>query len=121
MSDTRQTFDPTDPRAMGRVRCVHFVGIGGSGMGGIAEVMISLGYRVTGSDLKPNAVTERLLALGAEIAYGHDAQNVQAADAVVVSSAVTEDNPEVRAARERRIAEKKHRGETKRDRRRPQE
>ncbi|MBA1149342.1 UDP-N-acetylmuramate--L-alanine ligase [Ectothiorhodospiraceae bacterium WFHF3C12] len=103
MSRTRQSFDPTDPRAMGRVRCVHFVGIGGSGMGGIAEVMISLGYRVTGSDLKPNPVTERLAGLGAEVAYGHDAGHVADADAVVVSSAVTEDNPEVRAAREGRI------------------
>jgi len=103
MARNRQPFDPTDPRAMGRVRQVHFVGIGGSGMGGIAEVMISLGYTVTGSDLKANPVTERLAGLGARIAIGHDADNVAEADAVVVSSAVTEDNPEVRAARQRRV------------------
>ncbi len=85
--------------AMGRVRRVHFVGIGGVGMGGIAEVLINLGYRVQGSDLRENAVTRRLQQLGAEIFRGHAAGQVQGSDVVVVSSAVAADNPEVVAAR----------------------
>ncbi len=88
---------------MRRMSCIHLVGIGGSGMGGIAEVLLNLGYQVRGSDLKPNAVTERLQRLGAQIAFGHDAANVGPANVVVVSSAVRADNPEVRAAIERRI------------------
>ena len=89
--------------SMGRVRRLHFVGIGGAGMSGIAEVLVNLGYRVSGSDLRENAVTRRLAELGATIRIGHAAGNVARADAVVVSSAVGEDNPEVRAAREARI------------------
>lgn len=89
--------------AMGRVRRVHFVGIGGAGMGGIAEVMVNLGYTVTGSDLKENPMTRHLASLGARIAFGHAAEHVQGADAVVTSSAVREDNPEVMAAREARV------------------
>src|SRR3954449_5162609 len=77
---------------MRRINTIHFVGIGGSGMGGIAEVLISLGYRVQGSDLKPNNVTARLAKMGATIAFGHAAQNVKGADVVVVSSAVAQDN-----------------------------
>jgi UDP-N-acetylmuramate--alanine ligase len=88
---------------MRRIQHIHFVGIGGSGMGGIAEVLINLGYDVRGSDLKPNAVTERLLGLGAKIAYGHDAANLGDADVVVVSSAVMPDNPELQAALARRL------------------
>jgi UDP-N-acetylmuramate--alanine ligase len=88
---------------MRRINTIHFVGIGGSGMGGIAEVLLNLGYRVQGSDLKPNGVTARLSRLGATIAFGHAAQNVKGADVVVVSSAVTQDNPELLAARENRI------------------
>ncbi|MEJ1960399.1 MAG: UDP-N-acetylmuramate--L-alanine ligase [Gammaproteobacteria bacterium] len=88
---------------MRRINTIHFVGIGGSGMGGIAEVLINLGYKVQGSDLKPNAVTERLAKLGATIAFGHAKQNVKGADVVVVSSAVAQDNPELIAARESRI------------------
>ena len=88
---------------MRRINTIHFVGIGGSGMGGIAEVLISLGYRVQGSDLKPNNVTTRLAKMGATIAFGHAAQNVQGADVVVVSSAVAADNPELVAAKEGRI------------------
>jgi UDP-N-acetylmuramate--alanine ligase len=88
---------------MRRIQHIHFVGIGGSGMGGIAEVLINLGYDVRGSDLKPNAVTERLLGLGAKIAYGHDAANLGDADVVVVSSAVKPDNPELQAALARRL------------------
>lgn len=85
---------------MRRINRVHFVGIGGSGMCGIAEVMLSLGYEVQGSDLRANAHVERLKALGASVFIGHDRGNVESADAVVVSSAVGEDNPEVIAARE---------------------
>ncbi|WP_153099322.1 UDP-N-acetylmuramate--L-alanine ligase [Paraburkholderia hayleyella] len=81
------------------VKHVHFVGIGGSGMSGIAEVLVNLGYQVSGSDVARSAVTERLVALGARVSLGHDAQNIVGADAVVVSTAVRSDNPEVRAAR----------------------
>ena len=88
---------------MRRINTIHFVGIGGSGMGGIAEVLINLGYKVQGSDLKPNGVTEHLNKLGAKVAFGHAARNVQGADVVVVSSAVAHDNPELLAAREQRI------------------
>ena len=85
---------------MRRINCVHFVGIGGSGMSGIAKVMLSLGYQVQGSDLHSNAAVERLRAQGASIFIGHDAANICDANAVIVSSAVDESNPEVAAARE---------------------
>jgi UDP-N-acetylmuramate--alanine ligase len=88
---------------MGRIQCIHLVGIGGSGMGGIAEVLINLGYEVQGSDLKANAVTERLARLGAKIFIGHDAQHLGHADVVVVSSAVNKANPEVASALSNRI------------------
>ncbi len=88
---------------MGRIQCVHLVGIGGSGMGGIAEVLLNLGYTVQGSDLKANAVTERLARLGATIFIGHSALNLGAADVVVVSSAVGRANPEVASALAKRI------------------
>jgi UDP-N-acetylmuramate--alanine ligase len=88
---------------MRRIESIHFVGIGGSGMGGIAEVLLNLGYRVSGSDLKPNAVTERLVRLGAVIRIGHLAEQVAHADVVVVSSAVAADNPEVEEALARRV------------------
>ena len=88
---------------MRRIQRIHFVGIGGSGMGGIAEVLINLGYDVQGSDLKPNPVTERLHGLGARIAIGHRAENIEGADVIVVSSAVKTDNPEVQAALVRRV------------------
>jgi UDP-N-acetylmuramate--alanine ligase len=85
------------------VRHIHFVGIGGVGMSGIAEVLLNLGYAVSGSDLADNAVTRRLADLGARIHRGHGADNIADADAVVVSTAVAEDNPEVIAAREKKI------------------
>ncbi len=88
---------------MRRVRRVHFIGIGGSGMAGIAEVLLNLGYVVSGSDLKAGPATARLAKLGAKVKKGHSAANVKSADVVVVSSAVQDDNPEVRAAREQRI------------------
>ena len=87
-------------KRMRRIHCVHFVGIGGSGMSGIAEVMLSLGYAVQGSDLKRNKQTRRLESQGATVFIGHAADNIRDADAVVVSSAVDETNPEVAAARE---------------------
>jgi len=82
---------------------VHFVGIGGIGMSGIADVMLTLGYQVTGSDIKESANVERLRAKGATIHIGHAAENVEGAGALVVSSAVKADNPELVAARARRI------------------
>ncbi|MHB0990065.1 MAG: UDP-N-acetylmuramate--L-alanine ligase [Burkholderiales bacterium] len=86
-----------------KVKQLHFVGIGGSGMSGIAEVLLNLGYTVTGSDVAENAATRRLAALGVAIFREHAAENVGRADAVVVSTAVSADNPEVVAARERSI------------------
>jgi UDP-N-acetylmuramate--alanine ligase len=88
---------------MRRIHRIHFVGIGGSGMSGIAEVLVNLGYEVQGSDLKPNPVTERLVKLGARVLIGHRAENVGSADVVVISSAVSQENPEVVAALARRI------------------
>ena len=82
------------------VNHLHFVGIGGAGMSGIAEVMLNLGYVVSGSDLSKSAVTERLQSLGARVFCGHDKKHIRGADAVVISSAVHDDTPEVVAARE---------------------
>jgi len=89
--------------AMKRVRRIHFVGIGGAGMSGIAELTRNLGFEVSGSDMRENQATRRLEALGARIHIGHDAAHVAEADAVVISSAVGDDNPEVVAARARRV------------------
>lgn len=86
-----------------RVRNIHFVGIGGSGMSGIAEVLLNLGYTVSGSDLGSNAATQRLASLGARIFVGHAAENVADVDAIVTSTAVKSDNPEVTEGRARRI------------------
>jgi UDP-N-acetylmuramate--alanine ligase len=86
-----------------KVRRIHFIGIGGSGMSGIAEVLVTLGYQVTGSDLSESAVTRRLAGLGVNVSIQHQKENIGSADAVVVSSAVRDDNPEVVAAREKRI------------------
>ncbi|HEY7804918.1 MAG TPA: UDP-N-acetylmuramate--L-alanine ligase [Orrella sp.] len=82
-----------------RIERIHFVGIGGSGMSGIAEVMLNLDYKVSGSDLATSAVTDRLVALGAQISLGHDAAHVKDVDVVVTSTAVAGNNPEVLAAR----------------------
>ncbi len=86
-----------------KVKRIHFVGIGGSGMSGIAEVLLNLGYLVSGSDLAASAATERLVSLGAKVSLGHNADSVASADAVVVSSAVAPNNVEVVAAQARRI------------------
>jgi UDP-N-acetylmuramate--alanine ligase len=86
-----------------RIRRVHFVGMGGSGMSGIAEVLLNLGYRVSGSDLVESDTTLRLQRLGAEVVIGHRSENLRDADVVVISSALRKDNPEVIAAHERII------------------
>ena len=99
----KNIVDPSVLGAMGRVRRVHFVGIGGAGMGGIAEVMLNLGYAVSGSDLKENAMTRHLTALGARVVFGHAAENISGADAVVTSTAVAASNPEVVEAKARRV------------------
>ncbi|MEW5757028.1 MAG: UDP-N-acetylmuramate--L-alanine ligase [Pseudomonadota bacterium] len=88
---------------MGRVRKIHFVGIGGAGMGGIAEVLLNLGYQVSGSDIQESAMTQRLRTRGAEVNIGHDAARIDGCDVVVISSAVTVSNPEVKRAYELRI------------------
>ena len=88
---------------MRRIQRIHLVGIGGSGMGGIAEVLLNLGYEVQGSDLKRNPVTERLARLGVKIFIGHAAETLSDSDVVVVSSAVNRANPEVAAALAKRI------------------
>jgi UDP-N-acetylmuramate--alanine ligase len=88
---------------LGRTRRVHFVGIGGIGMSGIAELLANLGYAVSGSDLKPSEITDRLQTLGVRLGFGHDAAHVGEADVVVYSSAVKGDNPEIVEAHRRRI------------------
>ena len=82
---------------------IHFVGIGGAGMSGIAEVLLNLGYQVSGSDMAESAATKRLRDCGAQIYLGHDPKHIGNAEAVVTSTAVTGDNPEVLAARSARI------------------
>lgn len=86
-----------------KVKHIHFVGIGGSGMSGIAEVFVNLGYQVTGSDLVASQVTKRLSKLGVKVYEGHDSQNIAGADVVVTSTAVKPDNPEVIAAKNKNI------------------
>jgi UDP-N-acetylmuramate--alanine ligase len=88
---------------MRRITRIHFVGIGGAGMSGIAEVLLNLGYQVSGSDIQENAVTQRLTKMGASVAIGHNEKNIEGCDVVVVSSAVKQDNPEVIAAHDKRI------------------
>lgn len=86
-----------------KVKNIHFVGIGGAGMSGIAEVLINLGFKVSGSDLAKNATTKRLTDFGATVHQGHATENLNAADVVVVSSAINEQNPEIMAARAKNI------------------
>jgi UDP-N-acetylmuramate--alanine ligase len=88
---------------MRRIRRIHFIGIGGAGMCGIAEVLLNQGYLISGSDLREGAVVERLRGFGAEVAIGHSAENVKGVDVVVVSTAIDPKNPELLAARENRI------------------
>ncbi len=105
-----QSTEATDPRLSGthvgmvrHTRLVHFVGIGGIGMSGIAEVLVNLGYSVRGSDMKPSDNTERLSGLGCDVRIGHAERNVEGADVVVVSSAVKSTNPEWQAAKRSNI------------------
>ncbi len=100
---TENTTEIYEVPEMRRIRRIHFVGIGGVGMCGIAEVLLNQGYQISGSDIKTSVTTERLKSMGAEIFIGHLAENITAANVVVTSTAVREDNPEVSAARERRI------------------
>jgi UDP-N-acetylmuramate--alanine ligase len=86
-----------------KIKHIHFVGIGGIGMSGIAEVLLNLGYRVSGSDMKESDITERLRKLGGEIFIGHRSENITTPHVVVISSAVTKDNVEVVAAREKQV------------------
>lgn len=86
-----------------KVGKIHFIGIGGIGMSGIAQICLRMGYKVSGSDLKSNQSTERLISLGAEVYEGHSSSNIQQADLVVYSSAIPEDNPELAIARNRNI------------------
>lgn len=88
---------------MRRIKKIHFIGIGGSGMSGIAEVLLTQGYVISGSDKNTNAVTKRLAGLGATIFQGHDATYVGGADAIVVSSSIVANNPEVQAAQQARL------------------
>lgn len=88
---------------MRRVKCIHFVGIGGAGMSGIAEVLLNEGYQISGSDLAENAVTQSLVAKGATVFIGHQESNVEQASVVVVSTAIDPENPELVAARQLRI------------------
>ncbi len=92
-----------NPPEMRRIRKVHFVGVGGAGMSGIAEVLLNQGYRISGSDIRPSPLLDRLAGLGIQIFMGHQAENLQQVDVVVISSAVSQDNPEVVHALERRI------------------
>jgi UDP-N-acetylmuramate--alanine ligase len=84
----------------GRIKNIHFVGIGGIGMSGIAEVLLNLGYHISGSDTKETEVTRRLRSLGCEISYGHRTENLKQADVVVTSSAIRQGNPKWKPRRE---------------------
>jgi UDP-N-acetylmuramate--alanine ligase len=88
---------------MRRIRCIHFIGIGGAGMCGIAEVLLNQGYQISGSDAKAGKTTERLQQLGATVFIGHAAENIANAHVVVVSTAIDDNNPEIIAAREARL------------------
>lgn len=92
-----------DVPEMRRIHQIHFIGIGGAGMCGIAEVLLNQGYKISGSDIQESAVTQRLDSLGVDVFIGHEGANVENADVIVVSSAVDETNPEVQRAREKRI------------------
>ena len=102
-SQTMPSPPPGQPPGMRRVRHIHMVGIGGAGMSGIAEVLLSLGYRVSGSDIRPGPATERLAQLGIGIKARHRAENIRGADVVVSSSAVGPGNPELKAAAKARV------------------
>ncbi|QOL25902.1 UDP-N-acetylmuramate--L-alanine ligase [Thalassotalea sp. LPB0316] len=103
MSKQMNKNAPIKVPEMRRVKRIHFVGIGGAGMGGIAEVLLNEGYQISGSDIARNAVVERLTQLGAQVKIGHQASNVDKASVVVVSTAIDTNNPEITAAQAQRI------------------
>ncbi len=103
MADENRAVQRWDIPEMRRIRRIHFIGIGGVGMCGIAEVLLNQGYDISGSDLRQSAVTERLTSLGADIFLGHAKENVVSADVIVVSTAINEENPEIQYALEHRI------------------
>lgn len=103
MNMKTQTASYNQVPEMRRVKTIHFVGIGGAGMGGIAEVLLNEGYNITGSDIGENQVVKRLTALGAKITIGHHEDNVDGASVIVVSTAISSENPELIAANEKRI------------------
>ncbi len=104
MSDIEEKMAvPVSIPEMRRIKQIHFVGIGGAGMSGIAEVLLNQGYNISGSDLRESKVTERLSGLGMEIFIGHAAANIDGADVVVISSAIDEQNPEIATARRNRV------------------
>ncbi len=103
MVDVTMPVERFNRDPMSRFRRIHFIGIGGAGMSGIAEVMVNLGYRVSGSDIVESATVKRLVDMGAIVHLGHAAEHVNAVDAVVVSTAVPASNPELKRARQRRI------------------
>lgn len=103
MTSDSPSLSPQAHALFAQSQRVHFIGIGGIGMSGIAEILLTMGYMVSGSDLRASAVTDRLTALGATVYVGHAAQNAAASDVVVTSSAVAPDNPEVLEARSRKI------------------
>ncbi|MEI6894910.1 MAG: UDP-N-acetylmuramate--L-alanine ligase [Colwellia sp.] len=102
-SDNNKTPYHAQVPEMRRVKRIHFVGIGGAGMGGIAEVLLNEGYQISGSDIGENQVVKRLTALGATIVIGHKAENIAQASVIVVSTAISSDNPELVAAKKCRI------------------
>ena len=102
VSNNMQANTTQNPE-MRRVKRIHFVGIGGAGMGGIAEVLLNEGYQISGSDIGENQVVKRLISLGASVVIGHQAANVELASVIVVSTAIRSDNPELIAAKKLRI------------------
>ena len=98
-----QEIKPIEVPEMRRIKKIHFIGIGGSGMCGIAEVLLNQGYHISGSDIQESATTRHLSTLGANVHFGHRSSNIDGANVIVVSSAINEENPEIIAAREQRI------------------
>ncbi|GAA5139232.1 UDP-N-acetylmuramate--L-alanine ligase [Thalassotalea piscium] len=103
MSNINRNMQPIKIPEMRRVSTIHFVGIGGAGMGGIAEVLLNEGYTITGSDIGENAVVKRLRTLGAEVTIGHHQNNIKGASVIVVSTAIDKNNPEIAEAAKLRI------------------
>ena len=105
-NDNLQASGPAEAYAipeMRRIKRIHFIGIGGVGMCGIAEVLLNQGYQISGSDLRQSAVTQHLINMGAEVFLGHQGENVDNVDVVVVSTAIDQNNPEIKNAVEKRI------------------